>query len=214
MRQYLTLKTLLIVVWLGGVLSGFFILDRYKATPGKQGLVQNIWPLISGFKFDETSKNLLVFVHPKCECSKATLYELNQLIQSNPGNLKVHIAFFRPENSDVEWNKSNLWTEAQNIKGATVYDDVDAKEAKLFGAETSGQAYLYGETGNLLFRGGITASRGHIGQSDGRTMITLLLAGKPPPLNVTSAFGCELFNDQKTNKLSFALEKGEHDGAR
>ena len=71
------------------------------------------------------------------------------------------------------------------------------------GAETSGHVVLYDEAGNLRFSGGITRSRGHVGESDGARALSALLNGSPATSGNFPVFGCRLFTPeagaQRTN---------------
>ena len=66
------------------------------------------------------------------------------------------------------------------------------REATRFGALTSGHVLLYGADAALLFSGGITASRGHVGENPGRSAIVTLLSGQRPERGRTPTFGCLL----------------------
>jgi hypothetical protein len=60
----------------------------------------------------------------------------------------------------------------------TAVADPDGEEAQRFGAATSGHVLLFDPAGELRFSGGITASRGHVGDNDGcDRLIRLLTAG-------------------------------------
>ena len=65
-----------------------------------------------------------------------------------------------------------------------------------FGAFTSGQVFLYGTSGELLFSGGITGSRGHEGDNAGRDAVESLLDRRNAPAH-TPVFGCSLFGEKK-----------------
>ena len=71
--------------------------------------------------------------------------------------------------------------------------DNDGIEARRFGSSASGQVLLYNPQGKLLFSGGITASRGHSGDNDGRTAIVALLTQGQAAKDETPVFGCQLF---------------------
>ena len=75
--------------------------------------------------------------------------------------------------------------------------DNDGIEARRFGSSTSGQVMLYNTQGKLLFSGGITASRGHSGDNDGRTAIVALLTQGQALTDETPVFGCQLFGKAK-----------------
>jgi hypothetical protein len=61
--------------------------------------------------------------------------------------------------------------------------------------ETSGAVVLYDAAGKLAFRGGITAARGHEGDSFGRQRIMALLNGAHADRADAPIFGCALENE-------------------
>jgi hypothetical protein len=78
------------------------------------------------------------------------------------------------------------------MPGVNVHEDVDGATARLFGAETSGFVVLYDPRGKLLFKGGITSSRGHAGDNLGEDTIASLLAGQIARSTRTPVYGCSL----------------------
>jgi hypothetical protein len=82
------------------------------------------------------------------------------------------------------------------IPGVTSIVDRDGTQASLFGAETSGQVVLYDSHGELKFRGGITQSRGHVGDNAGRSAIEAIVNTGETQLDHTVVFGCPLFNPE------------------
>ena len=51
-------------------------------------------------------------------------------------------------------------------------------------------------SGELLFSGGITGSRGHAGQNSGEDAVIALVNGHSLPLTHSHVFGCDLFNPE------------------
>src|SRR5205085_3040212 len=121
---------------------------------------------------------LVMFVHPQCPCSSASLGELAILVAHAGGQLDAQVFFYAPAHEASTWVKSDLWRTANMIPGVRVFEDHDASIAKAFGSFTSGQTLLYGANGSLLFKGGITAYRGHSGDNAGRNAIVALLRGE------------------------------------
>jgi len=81
---------------------------------------------------------------------------------------------------------------AAAIPGVNVVADPAGREAQLFHASTSGRTLVYSAEGDLLFDGGITASRGHVGENPGATAVGLLLTQN---LNIRAAapvYGCPI----------------------
>jgi hypothetical protein len=84
---------------------------------------------------------------------------------------------------------------AAAIPGMTVHVDENGVETQRFQSETSGQAVLYAQSGQLMFHGGITFARGHGNDNPGVDPIESLLWHKSsvPGTASTPVFGCELF---------------------
>jgi hypothetical protein len=117
---------------------------------------------------------------------------------------KTYVLFLKPEGFANGWEQTELWRIASAIPDVTVVRDDSGREAARFGAATSGQTFLFGADGALLFSGGITVARGHAGDNAGRSQIVSLLnhqnSPRPRSLNpaqplrdATSVFGCPLF---------------------
>jgi hypothetical protein len=103
-----------------------------------------------------------------------------------------------PKGSSDNWLHTDLWRSAESIPGVIVQADEDGNEAANFQATTSGQVVLYDAGGKLLFRGGITSSRGHYGDNTGLSAILKLLNNEPASTHETPVFGCSLI-DPKSN---------------
>src|SRR5207244_9248206 len=103
------------------------------------------------------------------------------------------VVFIRPAGVAADWEKTALWRSAARIPDVSVVGDEAGREARRFGGETSGQTLLYDPTGRLLFSGGTTIARGHLGDSAGLEAILALLDGRRPPRATTPVFGCSLF---------------------
>ncbi|HTC21602.1 MAG TPA: hypothetical protein VK859_12185, partial [bacterium] len=85
-----------------------------------------------------------------------------------------------------------LVSSARRIPDTRVVIDLDGSEAARFGARTSGQVVLYDEGGRLLFNGGITEGRGHIGDNAGLQRIVSLVKTGRADKNDSLVFGCPL----------------------
>jgi len=72
-----------------------------------------------------------------------------------------------------------------------VQEDIDGRQARQFGAETSGSLFFMIRAG-ICFSGCITSGRGKPGDNAGASAISALLAGKAPVLRHTLAYGCPL----------------------
>ncbi len=184
-----------VVTWLLLAGAGFFALTSYELRPGQHAdATPGFWPSVSTVKPVPNAFNLLLFAHPKCPCTRATLGELAALMAQCEGKLTAHVLFLLPASATEGWEKTDLWSAAQMIPGARCATDRCGKEAELFGIYTSGQALLYDPVGHLLFVGGITGARGHSGDNAGRATIASLVKGERPVESSGNlpVFGCPI----------------------
>lgn len=174
------------------VLTGSLLIAQYSQTAGATGTAPEQWPEASLAHFHPGLPHLVMFLHPRCPCSRATLGELEQLVAHCQGAFSSQVWFIQPEGTDVDWVKTDLWHAAAAIPGVEVCIDPDGAEARRFHALTSGLTLLYDADGGLIFQGGITLARGHAGDNPGRDAIEGLLKQKITHVPSTPVFGCAL----------------------
>jgi hypothetical protein len=179
--------------WLAAATAGTLWLACYTNTPAKVGRPQVHWPESSHVPRDTLRPTLVMFLHPHCPCSRASVGELALLMAHCKDRVDVHVLFLRPVQMSPEWAQTDLWREAARIPGVIVHQDDDGREARLFAAETSGDTALYDASGELQFHGGITSARGHSGDNAGRDGLQSLLFHGPARQSSTPVFGCSLF---------------------
>jgi hypothetical protein len=183
------------LLWLAGVVSGLAVLEVYKARPGISGRTPTVLPQFdAGAEWSDRGRPvLLMFVHPHCPCTQASLGELAEILAREPGKSHAVIVFVNPPGAEADWSQTALRKKAATIPNLRLVDD-DGTLARQFGAETSGHVVLYDTDGKLVFSGGITRSRGHEGESPGRRAICARLEGTASDAPAeTPVFGCPLF---------------------
>ncbi len=185
-----------VALWIPAVAFGINILWSYSTTPGRTGGPPLDWPTNAPIAREKGRATLVMFAHPQCECSRATLGELAILMAQTHRQLDVDVFFYLPAHEASAWAQTDLWHGASAMPGVRVHEDREGAVAQSFGAFTSGQTLLYDSSGRLLFKGGITAFRGHSGDNAGRSAITALLQSEPSPGTIlpviTPVFGCSL----------------------
>jgi hypothetical protein len=173
--------------------AGLAVLLNYENRPGVPAAPPARWPASSLLERATGRATLVMLLHPACPCSRASIEELDRLMARANGLVTVHALFFKPREFADGWERTELWQRAAAIPGVHVRQDADGLEAGLFRAATSGQVVLYDAEGALLFSGGITPSRGHSGDSDGRQAVLALLTANAAPTQArTPVFGCSL----------------------
>lgn len=171
--------------------AGMFALLLHESTPAAGGDPGASWRSDFALKRDPHLPTLILFAHPHCPCTVASLRELTKIVAESGRRATVHVLFLDSE-TGADWTNTRSVRMARRIPGAHVEERVSASALRNFGAETSGQAALYDRSGALRFRGGITPSRGHEGVSAGHlAVVQFLLAGRIP-LRSTAVFGCSL----------------------
>jgi len=191
------------VLWLGVSFVGFWRLFKYESTPGASASRVNTLPTSGEIPRSGGKAALVLFAHPHCPCTRTTIGELEQLMAACDGRISASVFFFKPRGFPKNWEKTDLWFGAAAIHGVNVYTDLDGQEAQRLGAETSGQVFLFDKDGKQVFGGGITAGRGHAGESEGRSAIVNWVNSNSRILSQTPVFGCSLTGptvDDRGNK--------------
>lgn len=178
--------------WVLTISIGLGLLWGYENASGQAAAPPAQWPVDSGIRLANDRATLIVLIHPHCPCSRASIGELARLMAQAQGRVTAHALFVKPAGTSDEWEKTDLFESAAAIPGVDVVVD-DGAEARRFNAATSGQTALYDAEGHLLFSGGITASRGHSGDNEGRSAIISLLNTGVAGRSESSVFGCPLF---------------------
>jgi len=193
MANSVTRSVAVCALWLSAIAAGGFVFLRYENTQGVAGHVPQQWPAGAAVPLDPRLDTLVFFAHPHCPCTRASAEELNRLMAKCNGKVAAHVLFLSPANLSEDWTKTDLWKSVGAIPGVTVHADRDGAQARLFGAETSGQVVLFSPRGRLLFAGGITGGRGHAGDNAGENALASLLNGDKTRISQTPVYGCELF---------------------
>ena len=198
----------LLVAWVATVVAGSAWVWHYKTTPGIASGPPATWPAEVGLR--HAGNTLVVTFHPLCSCSQATASELARLIASlgerrpavyalfidhNPGN--------SPSRAELRPRNSGLWQRVASIPGVTVVADPEGRLTRMFRAETSGDVIAYSASGALLFHGGLTAARGHEGDSFGRQRLLAVLGGGTPDSRTSPVFGCALHDRDSQSLTTF-----------
>jgi hypothetical protein len=196
--------------WLFVVIVGLSGMLTYENTAGRSELPSTAWPAKSEIVHSAATPTLVMMVHPHCPCSRSSVMELATLMAEAQGRVNAHVVFVKPRDLPAEWEKTDLWNTAATIPGVSVTVDDDGVEAQLFDSHTSGQVMLYDTEGRLIFSGGITAARGHYGDSDGRRAIASLLTKGKSEIRKTPVFGCSLINEGSSEEIKDSCDASDN----
>ncbi|MBX3438799.1 MAG: hypothetical protein KF861_14995 [Planctomycetaceae bacterium] len=179
-------------MWGAVTIAGLLLLTIFAHEAGPAGSPPPTWR--NGTELPNASRRftLLMFVHPRCSCTRASLEQLARIQARHPERLQIHLIIYAPEHSTVDWTRTHQWDMAHRIPGAAVSLDPLGTTARRYGAETSGHVVLYDKGGRFCFAGGLTAGRGHDGDSQGADAVLAHLQGQKRAPARTPVFGCLL----------------------
>ena len=188
----------MILIWLALIVLGNKVLLEYNNKDIESNDHPLTWPNKSSIPFSTEKNNLVIFIHPKCPCSKASLNELNRLLSQYPDFFNSQAVFVKVDtnkeaNSDDSLEQRSLWQKAKKISKLNTLVDGGGKEAKLFSVKSSGRVLIYNQDSKLIFAGGLTAARGMEGDNIGKKRIISYIKGTNIEFFTTPSFGCSLY---------------------
>jgi hypothetical protein len=185
--------------WIGAIGLGGYTVLAEKVTPGRAADAPAQWPEDSALARVPGRATIVQIDHPKCACTRASLEELNAILHELRTPTTTFILFVRPDGTEEGFEQTATWARAHELPGATVLRDDGGVEAARFGAWTSGQTLLYDADGKLLFAGGVTAFRGHLGDNLGRASVVGWVDAGTADAATAAVFGCELHDPTSAN---------------
>jgi hypothetical protein len=181
-----------LILWLAGVIFGTRVLWAYKSTPGANAVAPAKWPGSRLVTPASGRSTLVMFVHPLCSCTRASLSELESVLRQSGDRVSAWVMVLNPGGASDEWKKSSTLESARHLAGVHLVMDTDGAEAGRFGAATSGQVLLYDAHGQLQFSGGITGARGHVGDNTGEARVVSFVNTGTADSHEHSVYGCGL----------------------
>lgn len=173
---------------------GLKILWDYDGAPGRAAAPPAQWPTDSALPRDPAVPTLVMFVHPRCPCTQASVAEFTLGLAQAAQPVRTTMVFLAPAHLTPAWVDGALWQRANALPGVAAWRDLDGIETARFRVATSGTIVLYDAAGHLLFHGGITLNRGHAGDNPGRRALVAWLSGTSTAPHTTPVFGCPLFD--------------------
>jgi hypothetical protein len=183
---------LLAATWCAAIVAGLALVVDFETKPGASSPQITRWPAKTQLAPAVDGATLVMFLHPECPCSRASLDELDRLLQSNSAPIKVHLVIVAPSEGP-DWRQATNAARAARIGGAILSLDSDGETARQFGAETSGDVFVFDRSGQLRFQGGITAARGHSGPNAASAAAAAAMREDGTGTSRMPVFGCSLF---------------------
>jgi len=130
---------LLLTVTAWAVAFGSAKMLNYEFTPGAAGTPSRSWPAGSRMRPEGHGAHLVMFAHPRCPCTRASIAELAEVMAHARGSATASVLFYRPRQFQAGWERTDLWRSAAALPDVTVLAHPDGHEAQRFGAVTSGR---------------------------------------------------------------------------
>ena len=178
--------------------TSFLLLGQYHARPGDPGSPAEHWPVEAALRPQGAGSQLLLFIDPRCPCSRASLSELAHVSAQCQGRFTPVVVLVKTDQLPQGWSRSGLDRAIAAVPGIQLWDDRLGEETRRFGVTTSGHVLLFDPRGDLRFSGGITPSRGHEGDCYGRDALIGLILGKPGTDRKPPVFGCPVVDPTVT----------------
>ena len=172
---------------------GMQMLIRFDETAGWRSKAAERWPEESMIHRPFDSPGLVLFAHPFCSCTEATIEELERILaRRREAQLPSITVVLAPVKKRLPQGSGRIVYRAERLPGAKVIWDEGGREAQRFGSHTSGEVFLYDRRGKLIFHGGITGSRGHAGDNYGAEQVLTALTSGRLSHSSSPVFGCAL----------------------
>src|SRR5688500_947730 len=98
----------LCLIWLLIVGIGATILSNHQETAGGVALTPEHWPSGTKIPLALDRATLVMFAHPKCPCTRASIEELNRLLARSSGRIATHVFFLKPDGTAEDWTQTDL----------------------------------------------------------------------------------------------------------
>lgn len=198
------LLPLLSGLWLVAVCAGMFAFWDYSFTQGEASATPVEFPRGSLVTRIDGQPCLIMFVHPMCGCTNASVKQICRLLQDirSTGHSVPHLTFVvrQPSRTEPAWCSTSVLQLCGSIPGASVIQDYDGHESRRFGVTTSGTCCLFNRNGQRTFVGGITIARGHEGPAPGASQLKTAITDQRVIDEGFPVFGCALFSETQESE--------------
>jgi hypothetical protein len=179
------------VAWCALLAAGWWQLLRYTYRPVAVADALPEWPRDtaiarpSGFR-------IVMFVHPMCPCTAASIAELDNSLTRIPAEVSVTVVAVTAGLAAETLDSSRLVAELRALPRISLQFDATGAERQRFGAVVSGEVFAFQDDGRRVYHGGMTSGRGHVGESIGQQQLEALARGESATPCDAPVFGCLL----------------------
>lgn len=182
----------LAAAWVGAAALGWSALFRHTYQPAATGEAVSRWPEAATPAPATAEYRIVVFAHPHCPCTRATLHKFDESLTRLPRETFLRFVFATAGLSPAAVAGSSNVASARRLPGVDVRFDHSGAETRRFGATVSGEVFVFDHAGRRVFHGGVTSGRGHEGDSAAQQELEGLVRGTARTSYTAPVFGCRL----------------------
>lgn len=189
-----------ILGWAALCAGGLLALASYEGRPATIASRPTHWPASTTLAPNASGATVLMFLHPRCPCSRASLEQFLATLRRS--QTTATLVVFEPLTAPDNWYGGDLYDLAlEHPEHLQIVPDPGGAEAARFGATASGTCLIFDEQQQLTFHGGVTISRGHRGPNAGWKALEVQLQRPSTPTVVYPVFGCSLTSTSSPTDL-------------
>lgn len=192
LRHRATFYGVICAVWIGSALWGWSALLEHTYRPAETADAVTDWPDAAWPTAPSASFQIVVFAHPFCPCTRATLQKLDESLTRLPDETRISVIFVTAGLKPAEVAGSSTVEFARRLPGVEVRFDETGDWAERFHARVSGEVFAFDRQGRRRFHGGVTTGRGHLGDAAGQELLERLALGVTEESSTAPVFGCAL----------------------
>jgi hypothetical protein len=178
-------------LWMAIAGVGLALIASHDSKAGRRAIVPAAWSSELGLPEQDGRPLVVVAVHPRCPCTPSTIDAIRDATARAQAEPRIIAIVMTPSSQGPDWAGGESLAKLREI-GAQINIDLDGAGAARLGATTSGHVIVFAADGTRVFSGGVTPSRGHVGECNGTTALEASLRGRRPHIAETPVFGCEL----------------------
>ena len=82
------------LIWAATVGAMYQAVRHFETTPGRGAAVRTMWPVRSRIVPDRNHWTLVMLIHPHCGCSRASIQELERIIEMSGPSLQTYVLVY------------------------------------------------------------------------------------------------------------------------
>ena len=179
-------------IWAATVAAMYQSIGRFETTPGREAAALASWPVKSRITPARGRWTLVMLMHPHCGCTRASIEELERIIEMSGASMQTNVLVYRPAEFQSGWEKTDVLEAAmRSSREPGSLSTLMVRRLVSSAASLPARPIFMTPEGKLRFSGGITSLRGHAGINRGSMDIVDIVHAKATQ-SAHPVFGCAI----------------------